>query len=193
MYDMKRVEEGKLFFIPKKSSRQLVLSLLNTHKGILPTTCWLKVVGVVVTTLIFPFIRSTFPGNSQVAHFFPLLLFLFTLRIQALSSLLSCSIDCFPFDANKGDRRQSVEWLLATKFKQVRLALLLLASSRHYKTLLTKQKLQGVYHHPDKFIRTPLPLLRTSSCNFDSQVHKVFKHLNGALGEGGGVKGRKRL
>ena len=33
LYNMKRVKEGKFFFIEKKSSWQLVLSLLNTHKG----------------------------------------------------------------------------------------------------------------------------------------------------------------
>ena len=33
LYNMKQVEAGKNFFIAKKSARQLVLSLPNTHKG----------------------------------------------------------------------------------------------------------------------------------------------------------------
>ena len=86
------------------------------------------------------------------------------------------------FCAGKGDRRRCVEWLPIVKLEQVRLALLLLASSRRYKALLTKENLQGFYRHPDKFIHASLPRLWTFSCNFDSRVHKVYKNIDGVLG-----------
>ena len=63
----------------------------------------------------------------------------------------------------------------------MRLTLLVPASSRHYKTLLIKENMQGVYRHLNQFTRASLPHLRTSSCNFDHKVHKVYKHLDSVL------------
>ena len=108
----------------------------------------------------------------------PLLLFLLLLAIILISNLfhlLSCLFECFSFYPDKGDRRRRVEWLPATKFEQVRLALLLPVSSHNYNMLLTKENLQRVCQHPDKFTSATLARLRTANYNFDHKVHKFYK------------------
>ena len=103
-------------------------------------------------------------------------------QISTIFLPLSCLSECFLLCVDKGDRRQRVKWLPAKKFEQVRLALLLLTSSHYYKTLLTKENLQGVCRHLDRFTHVSLPHLQISSCNFYHKDHKVYKHLHGVMG-----------
>ena len=70
----------------------------------------------------------------------------------------------------------------------MRLALLLLVSSCHYKALLTKENLLSVCQYPSKFSRQVLPRLKFASWNFNPKVYKVYKILDDVLRETKGVQ-----
>ena len=159
LHNMKRVEEGKFFFISNKSSLQLVLSLPNTYKGYPPGNVLVKGSWGYRDDPDLSFYPINLSQEQLGVSSLPLLLFLFLFQILTLSRLFSCLFECFLLSADKGDRRQGVEWLSVTKFEQVWLTLLLLQSSRHYKTMLIKENLQGVCRHPHRFTRAPLPCL----------------------------------
>ena len=58
---MKRIEKGKLFFIVKKSTLQLVISFPNTHKGDPPGNVIVRGIKVILLIRNFPNILLILP------------------------------------------------------------------------------------------------------------------------------------